>query len=326
MTIFKNHFSTVNWIKMYDVIIIGAGAAGLSAAIYSCRRKLKTLVISMDLGGQTILTSNIENYPGFKKDHGANLMKLFEQQARELGTKSVMGRVSNVEKIEDNFKVHLSNNEVYESKSVILAYGKVPVQLNIPGEDRFFGRGIHIYAIYDAHLYKNKEVAVIGGGNSAIDSVLILSKICKKVYLVHKRNEFRAEQIKVDEVKKLKNVEIILENSPVEFKGDSKLKGIVIKNVNNEILKELKVDGCFVEIGYINKTDFVKDLVEVNEKNEIIIDIYCNTKTKGLFAAGDSTIVPYKQTITAAGEGCKAALTCYNYINNKTAPVIDWTH
>jgi len=311
---------------MHDVIIIGAGAAGLSAAIYSCRRKLNTLVISMDLGGQTILTSNIENYPGFKKDHGANLMKLFEQQARELGTEIIMGRISNVEKHNNNFKVYLSNNEIYESKSVILAYGKVPAQLNIPGEDKFFGRGIHIYAIYDAHLYKNKEVAVIGGGNSAIDSVLILSKICKKVYLIHRRNEFRAEQVKIDEVKRLKNVEIILEHVPVEFIGEEKLNSLSIKNINNEETKKINVDGVFVEIGYVSKTDFVKDLVEVNEKNEIIIDIYCNTKTKGLFAAGDSTIVPYKQTITAAGEGCKAALTCYNYINNKTGPVIDWTH
>ncbi|MEK6862855.1 MAG: NAD(P)/FAD-dependent oxidoreductase, partial [Nanoarchaeota archaeon] len=164
------------------------------------------------------------------------------------------------------------------------------------------------------------------GGNSALDSVLILSEYAKKVYLIHRRNEFRGEQILIDKIKKLKNIEIILEHIPVEFKGDKNLNSLIIKNINNNELKEINLDGCFVEIGYINKIDFVKHLVDVNEKNEIITDIYCNTKTKGLFAAGDVTIIPYKQTITAAGEGCKAALTCYSYLTGKSGAVIDWTH
>ncbi len=310
---------------MYDVIIIGAGAAGLSAAIYAARRKLKALVISMDKGGQTILASRMENYPGFIGDDGSSLMKIFEKQVHDLNVEIVLGRVSNVEKVENDFKVKLSNNEIYESKSVILAYGKVPAQLNIPGEEKFFGRGIHIYAVYDAPLFKDKTVAVIGGGNSALDSVLILSNYAKKIYLIHRRNEFRGEQVNVEKVRALKNVEIILENVPVEFKGDDKLNSLVIKNINDNELKELNLDGCFVEIGYMNKVDFVKDLVDVNEKNEIVVDMYCNTKTKGLFAAGDLTIIPYKQTITSAGEGCKAALTCDNYIHGKTGLVIDWT-
>ncbi|MEK6834893.1 MAG: FAD-dependent oxidoreductase [Nanoarchaeota archaeon] len=311
---------------MYDVIIVGAGAAGLSAAIYTARRKLKTLVLSIDKGGQTILTSNIQNYPGFLQDHGASLMRTFEKQAVELGVEIILGRVNKVENINNNFKITLSNNEIYESKSVILAYGKVPAQLNVLGEDKFFGRGIHIYAIYDALLFKDKNVAVIGGGNSALDASLILSKYAKKVYLIHRRNEFRGEQVLQDKVKALNNVEIILENVPAEFKGKEKLNSLVIKNINDNKLREINVEGCFVEIGYINKVDFVKDLVDVNEKNEIVVDIYCNTKTKGLFAAGDVTIIPYKQTITSAGEGCKAALTCYNYLMGKTGPVIDWTH
>lgn len=311
---------------MYDVIIIGAGAAGLSAAIYTARRKLKTLVISIDKGGQTILAHKMENYPGFLTDNGASLMKIFEKQVKDLNVEIVLGRVSNIEKIDNNFKITLSNNEVYESKSVILAYGKVPARLNIQGEDKFAGRGIHIYAVYDAPLFKDKTVAVIGGGNSALDSTLILSRYAKKIYLIHRRNEFRGEQALQEKVKSLKNVEIILEHVPVQFKGDSKLNSLIIKNVNDNELKEININGCFVEIGYINKVDFVEDLVDVNEKNEIIIDIYCNTKTKGLFAAGDLTIVPYKQTITSAGEGCKAALTCYNYLMNKTGLVIDWTH
>ena len=310
---------------MYDVIIIGAGAAGLSAAIYAARRKLKALVIGMDKGGQTILASRMENYPGFMGDNGSSLMRIFEKQVHDLNVEIVLGRVSNVEKVENDFKVKLSNNEVYESKSVILAYGKVPAQLNILGEDKFAGRGIHIYAVYDAHLFKDKTVAVIGGGNSALDSTLLLSKSSKKVYLIHRRNEFRGEQVLIDKINSLKNVEIILEHVPFEFKGKDKLSSLVIKDINNDNKREINLDGCFVEIGYMNKVDFVKHLVDVNEKNEIVIDIYCNTKTKGLFAAGDLTIIPYKQTITSAGEGCKAALTCYNYIHGKTGLVIDWT-
>ncbi len=311
---------------MYDVIIIGAGAAGLSAAIYACRRKLKILVISIDKGGQTLLTSHIENYPGFETSHGANLMKIFEKQAIEEGAEIIPGRIVKLDKVENKFITTLSNDEKYESKAVILAYGKVPAQLNISGEDKFVGLGIHIYAVYDAPLYKDKIVAVIGGGNSALDSALILSKYANKVYLIHKRNEFRGEQVLIERVKNTNNIEIILEHIPMEFKGEDKLNSLIIKHINNEELKEIKLDGVFVEIGYINKVDFVKHLVEINEKNEIVIDIYCKTKTPGLFAAGDVTIMPYKQTITAAGEGCKAALTCYSYLTGKSGAVIDWTH
>lgn len=311
---------------MYDLIIVGAGAAGLSAAIYACRKKLKTLVLSIDVGGQTILTNNLQNYPGFNINTGAKLMKIFEKQALDLGVEIRMGKLTKIDKFDNNFKIKLSNNETYDAKSVILAYGKVPAQLNISGEDKFFGRGIHIYAIYDASLYKNKYVAVIGGGNSALDSTLILAKYAKKVFLIHRRNEFRGDQLLLEKIKLLKNVEIILNHLPVEFKGEKKLDSLIIKNANNEEIKKIDLDAVFVEIGYINKVDFVKHLVDINEKNEIIIDNYCNTRTKGLFAAGDVTIVPYKQTIVAAGEGCKAALTCYNYLNNKTGAVIDWTH
>jgi thioredoxin reductase (NADPH) len=310
---------------MYDVIIVGAGAAGLSAAIYAARRKLNTLVISMDKGGQTLLTSKIENYPGFYNQSGANLMKIFEKQALDLNIKIILGKVININKINNQFKVELSDKEVYESKSIILTYGKVPSQLNIPGENKFYGKGIHIYAIYDASLFKDKTVAVIGGGNSALDSALILSNYAKKIYLIHRRNEFREEQVLIDRIKKLKNIEIIFEHIPVEFKGDKNLNSLVIKNINNNELKEIGINGCFIEIGYVNKTDFVKDLVDVNEKNEIVIDINCQTKTKGLFAAGDVTIVPYKQTIIAAGEGCKAALSCYNYLTGRSG-IVDWTH
>ena len=310
---------------MYDTIIIGAGAAGLSAAIYTCRRKLKTLVISIDKGGQTLLTSRMQNYPGFEEAHGVNLMKIFEKQAKQEGSEFTNGRVIDISK-HSNFKVTLSNNEIYESKTVILAYGKVPAQLNISGEEKFAGRGIHIYAVYDSPLFKDKIVAVLGGGNSALDSAIVLSKYASKVYLIHRRNEFRGEEKLIHEVKNLGNVEIIFEHIPVEFKGKDRLTSLTIKNINNDSKKEIKLDGCFVEIGYINKVDFVKDLIDVNEKNEIVIDMYCKTKTPGLFAAGDVTIIPYKQTITSAGEGCKAALTAYNYITGKTGTVIDWTH
>ena len=311
---------------MYDVIIVGAGAAGLTAAVYTCRKKLKTAIISIDVGGQTNLTSHIENYPGTGPMHGIELMKRFQDEAIGFGAELIMGKVNKVEKINDGFRVGLANGESYECKSLILAYGKVPRGLGIEGEDKFLGRGVSTCVTCDAPLFKNRDVAVVGGGNSAVEGALELATIAKKVYLIHRRDSFRADEITVEKLKNSPQIELVLNSIPLKVIGDKNVDGIAVENIVTKEKKELKADGIFIEIGYVVDTSFVQHLVKVNEKKEIIVDDRCNTSCAGIFAAGDITPVIYKQTVIAAGEGSKAALECYRWLTGGKGAVLDWTH
>jgi thioredoxin reductase (NADPH) len=317
---------------MHDVIIMGAGAAGMTAAMFTCRKKLKTLVIAMDVGGQTNLTTHIENYPGFfseTKDYpkGIKLMKIFEAQARRYGAQFVFGRAVKVEKKEDVFHVFLSNGEHYESKALIISYGKVPRTLGIPGEDRFIGRGIGINAAADCAKFSNKTAAVIGGGNSAVEAAILLSQYASKVYLIHRRDSFRADEITVDKAKHNSKIEFVLNSVPVEIAGGFHLDSIRLENVNSNARRELKIDGVFIEIGYALDTAMVKDLVKTNNIGEIIVNEACETNCEGVFAAGDITHNPYKQTIISAGQGATAGLSAYMYLAKKlgkSGVKIDW--
>ena len=304
----------------YDVIIIGAGAAGLTAGMYTSRKRLKTLIISIDIGGQTNLTSNIENYPGINPLQGSELMQKFREQAQSFGCELIMGNVKRISKQEKNiqekkiFVTELFSGEEYFSRSIILAFGKVPRKLGIPGEERFLGRGVSTCVTCDGPFYTDKTTAIIGGGNSAIEGAIELGRICKNVYLIHRRKEFRADEVSLEKLRSLKNIKLILEYVPTEIKGDKNVKSITLENVHDKTTKELQIDGLFLEIGYVVDTSMVKDLCEVNEKKEIIVDMHCRTSTQGLFACGDVTQLPYKQTIIAAGEGAKAALSAYEYL------------
>ena len=312
---------------MYDVIIVGAGAAGLTAAIYTCRKKLKTLILSIDVGGQTNLTSHIENYPGTGPMHGIELMQRFQNEAIGFGAEIVMGKANKVDKIENGFRIGLANGETYDCKALILAYGKVPKSLGIEGEEKFLGRGVSTCVTCDAPLYKNRNVIVIGGGNSAVEGALELATIAKKVYLVHRRDSFRADEITVEKLKKNSNIELALNSIPTKVNGDKNVEGLEIENIATKERKEFKVEGVFIEIGYVVDTSFVQHLVKVNERREIIVDERGNTSCPGIFAAGDITPVPYKQTVIAAGDGSKAALECYRWLTGgKGATVLDWTH
>ncbi len=311
---------------MYDVIIVGAGAAGLTAATYTCRKKLKTLIVSIDIGGQTNLTSHIENYPGTGPMHGIELMRRFQDEAIGFGAEIIMGKFNKVEKIDNSFRIGLANGETYESKALILAYGKVPKSLGIEGEEKFIGRGVSTCVTCDAPLYKNRDVAIIGGGNSAIEGALELATIARKVYLIHRRDTFRADEITVEKLKSFSNIEIVLNSVPLKIIGDKNVEGIEVENVVTKERKQLKVDGVFIEIGYIVDTSFVQHLVKVNEKKEIVVDDRGNTSCPGIFAAGDITPVLYKQTVIAAGDGAKAALECYRWLTGGKGAVLDWTH
>ena len=311
---------------MYDVIIIGAGAAGLTAAIYTCRKKLKTAIISMDIGGQTNLTSHIENYPGTGPMHGIELMQKFQSESIGFGAEIIMGKANKVDKTENGFKIGLANGEEYECKALILAYGKVPKSLGIEGEEKFFGRGVSTCVTCDAPLYNNREVAVIGGGNSAVEGAFELATIARKVYLIHRRDAFRADEITVEKLKNNPQIELILNSIPTKVIGDKNVDGLEVENIVTKERKQFKVDGVFIEIGYVVDTSFVQHLVKVNEKREIIVDDRCNTSHAGIFACGDITPVPFKQTVIAAGEGSKAALECYRWLTGGKGAVLDWTH
>lgn len=318
--------------KPYDVIIIGGGPAGLSSAIYTCRKNLKTLVITVDIGGQTLLTSHIENYPGYFTEtpgypSGPKLMQTFEAQAKNFGAEFVFGKVTKIEKTGHVFLVYLTNGEKYESKAIILAYGKVPRSLEIPGEDKFIGRGVSTCATCDAPIMRNKIAAVVGGGNSAVEAAELLTKFASKVYLIHRRDAFRADEITLNKLKSNPKVEFILNSIPTEIKGDKFVKSLVVENAKTKEKREIELNGVFVEIGYMIDTSFVKDFVKINESNEIVVNSAKATGYPGIFAAGDLTDVPYKQTVISAGEGAVAALSAYNYLmklEGKTGARLDW--
>ncbi len=307
--------------KTYDVIIVGAGAAGMTAAIYTARRNLKTVILTKDVGGQTNTTNHVENYPGLDVIEGPAMMRKFEEQVRDFGAEIFYEGVEKIEKLgEKNFRV-TTGDGVYKCKSAILTFGKTPKLMNVPGEAKFTNKGISYCVTCDGPLFKNKVTAIIGNAHAALEGAEILSDICSKVYVIHKVPKFQ-DQDDVDGLKKKGNVEFV--NASVkEAKGDKFLNSIEVQ-INNET-KDIKVNGVFVELGFESKTDFVKDLVERDVLKQIIINDLCETKTPGLFAAGDVTNMPFKQIVISAGDGAKAALQCYNYIKGlKTVISADW--
>ncbi len=309
--------------EIYDVIIVGAGPSGLTAAIYTTRRSLKTLVISKDIGGQASLTDDIENYPGFKHTGGLELMQKFQEQAQESGTEFMFTEVIDIKKDNDTFTVKVLEEKELKAKSVILSFGLTPRNLEVPGEKELTGKGVSYCATCDGPLYKNKDVVVVGGGNSALDAAEYLSRESNKVYLIHRRDKVTGEQVLIDQVNNIENIELVLNSNVKEIKGKSGVESLVYKVIDGEE-KEINVNGVFIEIGHIAKTDWVENLVDITDRKEIKITADCETKTPGLFAAGDITEITYKQVIISAGEGAKAALQAYKYLQGTPALIPDW--
>jgi len=311
---------------MHDVIIIGAGSAGLSAAIYTTRKQLNTLIVSPEVGGQTNLTNDIENYPGVKALPGPKLMEIMRDQAEGFGTRIVTNKVMKIEPKKDKtFELTLEDGSKESAKAVILAFGVLPKPLNIPGEKKFFGRGVSTCATCDALFFKNKTTAVIGGGNAALEAALELSPLCKKVYLVHRRDTFRGDEITVAKVKGLKNIELVLDSAPQEVKGDKVVKSLLVKDVKTGKETDIPLDGVFVEIGHMIDSSMVKGLVDMNDHGEVIVDNRQNTSVRGVFAAGDCTPTPFKQSVIAAGQGAIAALECHKYLTGGKSTGSDWS-
>lgn len=310
---------------IYDVVIIGGGPSGLTAAIYTSRRAMKTLVISKDIGGQLSLTDDVENYPGFESIEGLTLSQKFQTQAAKTGSEFLFEEVTHLEKTEDGFMLTTMSDKKIKAKTVILAFGLTPRALEVPGEKELTGKGITYCATCDGPLYRGKTVVVVGGGNSALDAAEYLSKIAKKVYLLHRRDEFRGEQILVEKVKNTDNIEIIYNAVTKEIKGANRVEGLVYVT-NDDQENEISVEGVFIEIGHMAKTKWLANIgIELTERNEVKISVDNETNIKGVFAAGDITEITYKQAVISAGEGCKAALQAYRYLQGDKPMTPDWT-
>jgi len=306
--------------ELYDVIIIGAGPAGLTAAIYATRKKLKTLVLSRDVGGQTIWSFGVENYPGFRVISGIELVRKFEEHVRDFGVElKTSSEVQSIKQADKHFEVFVKNakdvkNVKYEGKTVIAASGKIPRKLNVPGENEFLGKGVAYCATCDAPIFAWKDVAVVGGGNAALEAALQLSGIGEQIYIINASHELGGDEITRDKFNSKNNLEIINNSEVTEISGGKFVSGIKIKNKLSGGEKTINVQGVFIEIGSIPSTIFAKGFLEMNALNEIIINCRSETNVPGVFAAGDVTNGPAKQIISAAGDGCKAALAAYEYL------------
>ncbi|MEM3365207.1 MAG: FAD-dependent oxidoreductase [Candidatus Methanomethyliaceae archaeon] len=301
--------------RVYDVIIVGCGPAGVSAAIYTKRKMLDVLVISKDIGGQVLLTGFIENYPGFDGVRGEALVEIFERQLKGLGVDVKIGDVERVERDCEIFKV-ISSEGNFSGKAVIVTGGSTYKRLNVPGEERLIGRGVSFCATCDAPFARNREVAVVGGGNAALQSAELLSRYAKMVYIIHRRDKFRADEVLVERVKRHQNVQFIMNSVVTEIKGDKRVEGITVKDKEGNIA-EMKLDMVFIEVGREVKADYIKHLVRTNEWGQIVVDRRQRTSCEGVFAAGDITDRPYQQAIIAAGDGAVAALSAYDFLTEK---------
>lgn len=309
---------------MFDVVIVGAGVAGLTAGIFVGRRGLKALIVTKDLGGQTASTSEIENYPGLGRVEGPELIKEFQAQAVQYGCQFSFDEVCAVRQIETHFEVE-AGQATHFARSLILAFGKTPRDLDVPGEREFQGRGVS-WAI-DAKNIEGQDVAVIGGGNSAFEAVLALSSNARKIYLVHRRNEFRGEEILLSRIQACANVEKMTPYAVSAIEGGQRVERLLLEHCETGEQLRLSIQSIFTAIGFEPRAGFLKDFISLDDSNRIIVAPDCSTSRDGVFSAGDITTVPYQQIVISAGEGAKAALSCYSYIMKKRGarPMkVDW--
>ena len=306
---------------MYDIIIVGGGPAGLTASIYALRaRKSVLLVEKMVIGGQVTQTDNIENYPGFESISGPELsMKMYEQ-AEKLGLKTVYSDVKSMQ-LEGDIKKVETFDGVFEAKAVILAMGAVARNLDIDSEREFRGKGVSYCATCDGNFYKNKVVAVVGGGNSSVGEALYLSNIASKVYLIHRREEFRAEKVVMQKVNEIAQttgkIEIITNSVVKDIEGNGKVESIILTNLAEKTENEIAVDGVFVAIGRKPDTGLLEGVIELDASGYIITDEEMKTNVKGVFAAGDVRKKGLKQIVTACSDGAIAGTEAIEMLNKR---------
>ena len=303
---------------MYDLMVIGGGPAGLAATVYAARKSLNVLLVTVDIGGQVNLTLGIENYLGYQFVEGPELIDKFHSQVSQFPVDQKIGhKISRLGKIDGGFEATIEPGDSYQAKAVIFATGKKPRHLNVPGEVELTGRGVTYCAICDGPVFAGQRVAVVGGGNSALEAALDMVKIAEYVDLVS-LTPLTGDAILIDKLGDAKNLSIYTEHQTERIEGEGLVEGLVIKDLKSGESKRLDVTGVFIEIGLVPNADSITELVERNRWGEVPINSSNETNIPGLYAAGDVTDVPEKQIVVAAGEGAKAALQAHRYLQRLT--------
>ena len=301
---------------VYDIIIVGGGPSGMTSAIYSSRARLKTLLIEKaGCGGQMAITDNIENYPGFEQGiNGFELATKMQTQTANFGTKFVYGEVVSFQLNNKIKKVVLLDNKEYFTKTIIISSGASFKKLGIKGEQEFIGKGVSYCATCDGPFFRNKEIVVVGGGDSALQEALYLTKFAVKVNLIHRRNEFRAAKILQEKVLKEPKINIIFDSVVEEISGKDVLEQVTLKNIKTNTISQLSVNGVFIFVGWTPNTNFLNNQIKLNKQGYIITDDKMNTSIEGVFACGDVREKILRQVVTATGDGAIAAISAQHYL------------
>lgn len=299
---------------MKDLIIIGGGPAGMTAAVYAARKKMDHILISPQIGGQTMWAAEVENYLGYRFISGYDLVQKFEFHVRDFGVKVIEEAVTSLKTKGKTFKVETGAGNTYESRTVIIASGRSPRKLGAVGEDKFVGHGLTYCATCDAPLFAGEDVAVVGTGNAGLDAAIQLFQFAEHVYIIEAQDHLTADMELQDRVRADKKGTIMLRTQVTEVHGNQLVSGIRVKNLDTAEEEVIPLAGVFVEIGAVPNVGFLPSEVRLNRWNEIEIDCGCHTSVPGIFAAGDVTSVPGKQIVIAAGEGAKSLLSAYDYL------------
>ena len=303
----------------YEVVVVGAGPAGLTCALYLARYGIKALIVSKDIGGQMAIAPEVDDYPGLPSIQGSELAKRFREHVERYGVPIVLDEVVSVKRLEQGFVVETRSGAAYRCRAVVLAVGSRRRKLGVPGEDKFLGKGVSYCAVCDGPLYRDRVVAVVGGGNAALSSAIYLARIAKKVYLVHRRSEFRAMKVYVDAVRSNPKIELKLNRVVKELVGDERLRAVVLENLENHSTERIEVDGLFIEIGSEPPTELFKSIgIEVDEQGYAVVNKDMSTNIPGIYVVGDAAGGPHKyrfpQILTAAAEGAIAADSIRKYL------------
>ena len=300
---------------MYDLIIIGSGPAGLSAAVYGKRAGLNVLVLEKNYmsGGQVLNTYEVDNYLGMPGINGFDMGMQFREHADKLGVEHAEGEVTGIEN--GKIKKVITTDKEYEAHAVILAMGANHAHLNVPGEAEFTGKGVSYCATCDGAFYRGKTVAVVGGGDVALEDAVYLARFCEKVYLIHRRNEFRGAKILQKQVEALENIEVLYSHTVEEICGEQNVNSLILKDVKSGETKDLPVSGIFIAVGIVPATKWLPDWIEKDEKGYVVATEEGETSVTGIYAAGDIRTKALRQIITAVADGANAAVRAGNYIN-----------